>query len=221
MSTNSQIIEHIVLFKVKPDTDPSKIASMIDGLNSLTSLDQVVHLSAGALHRTRSSSLSFTHMLHSRYNSKQDLQAYSAHPAHVSVVTECVKPIAEDIMAVDWIGSDLTGPVALPAGSAIRLTFLKLKPELGEKESDQVLGVIGGIKDKFPVIDQITFGKNFSPDRAKGYSIASLAVFPGLSELDGLDSAGAELEKEKARDMLESVLVLDYVIQPQLQSASL
>ncbi|KAL8119922.1 hypothetical protein AgCh_017154 [Apium graveolens] len=221
MSTKSQIIEHIVLLKVKPDTDLSKIASMINGLNSLISLDQVVHLSVGALHRTRSSSLTFTHMLHSRYDSKEDLNAYSAHPAHVSVVTEFVKPIAEDIMAVDWIGSDLSGPVALPPGSAMRVTFLKVKQGLGDKESDEVLGVIGGIKDKFPVIDQISFGKNFSPDRAKGYSIASLAVFPGLSELDGLNSEAAELEKEKARDMLESVLVLDYVIPPQPQSASL
>lgn len=120
-------------------------------------------------------------------------------------------------MAVDWIGSDLSGPVALPAGSAMRVTFLKVKEGLGEQESDEVLGVIAGIKDKFPVIDQISFGKNFSPDRAKGYSIASLAVFPGLSELDGLDSGAAELEKDKARDMLESVLVLDYVIPPQQQ----
>lgn len=160
-------------------------------------------------------------MLHSRYTSKEQLNAYSAHPAHVSVVTEFVRPIAEDIMAVDWIGKDLNGPVALPAGSAMRVTFLKVKEGLSDKESDLVLEVIGGIKDKFPVVDQISFGKNFSPERAKGYSIASLAVFPALSELDGLDSEVADLEKQKARDMLESVLVLDYVIQPQQQSASL
>ncbi|CAL5344148.1 unnamed protein product [Camellia sinensis] len=43
---STQIIEHIVLFKVKPDTDPSKIDSMITGLNSLISLHQVLHLTA-------------------------------------------------------------------------------------------------------------------------------------------------------------------------------
>lgn len=124
-------------------------------------------------------------------------------------------------MAVDWVVNDLAGPVAPPDGSAMRVTFLKMKEGLGEKEKGQVLEVVGGIGSKFPSIKQLTFGENFC-DRAKGYSIASLAVFPGLSELDGLDS-NSELvnsQKDKARDFLESVLVLDYVI-PTPQSANL
>nr|DAD20622.1 TPA_asm: hypothetical protein HUJ06_022085 [Nelumbo nucifera] len=59
-------IEHIVLFKVKDDTEPSKINAMIGGLNALTSLDQVLHLSAGPIYRNRSSALNSIHMLHSR-----------------------------------------------------------------------------------------------------------------------------------------------------------
>ena len=65
-------------------------------------------------------------------------------------------------------------------------------------------------------------GENFSPARAKGYSIASLAVLPGVSELEGLDSKQelANVEKDKVREHLESVIVLDYVVASP-QSASL
>ncbi|KAL8102642.1 hypothetical protein AgCh_027239 [Apium graveolens] len=215
MSIKSQIIEHVVLFKVKPDTDESKITTMINGLNGLSSLDQVVHISAGAVHRIESSCLAFTHMLHGRYSSKDDLNAYNVHPAHVSVVTEAVKPIVEDVMAVDWIVDELDGQVALAAGSAMRVKVLKVKEGLREKVSDELLEMIGGLKDKFPVISQISFGKNFSPERAKGFLIASLAVVPGVRELDELDVDLEELNSQKeVRDTVEGVLILDYVIQP-------
>ncbi|KAF8406801.1 hypothetical protein HHK36_005922 [Tetracentron sinense] len=38
---SAKTIEHIVLFNVKDDTDPSKVTSMVNGLNGLSSLDQV------------------------------------------------------------------------------------------------------------------------------------------------------------------------------------
>ncbi|KAI8565361.1 hypothetical protein RHMOL_Rhmol03G0253000 [Rhododendron molle] len=222
-TTTPQTIEHFVLFKVKPDTDPSNITAMIDNLAALSSLDQVDYLSSGPLLRTRSSPFPpFTHLLHSRYKSKHDLDAYSAHPSHVRVVTEHVKPICDDIMAFDWVTYDLPGPVAPPPGSAMRVTFLKLKEGVGENEKARVLDVIGGIKGVFPAIEQISFGENFSMGRAKGFSIGSVAILPGLSELEAMDSDSerAGLEKDKVRDLIESVIVLDYVI-PQQQSASL
>ncbi|KAK2412417.1 stress-response A/B barrel domain-containing protein UP3 [Trifolium repens] len=224
MSTQSQpkAIEHIVLFKVKENTEPSKVTSMINGLSSLISLDQVLHLTVGPLLRNRSSSLTFTHMLHSRYSSKEDLEAYSAHPSHVSVVKGNVLPIVDDIMAVDWIAEDLTGDVVPAQGSAIRVTFLKLKENV---VSDEVLEVIKGIPENFKQINQLTVGENFSPARAKGYSIASLAVFPGTSELEEVDSNHelVSYQKDKVRDRIESVVVVDYVVPPPPppQSASL
>ncbi|CAK9141005.1 unnamed protein product [Ilex paraguariensis] len=205
---NHHIIEHVVLFKAKPSAEPTRINAMVNGLNSLTSLNQVLHLTAGPLLRTRSQSLSFTHILHTRYKSKTDLAEYSAHPSHVGVVNEFVKPIVDDIMAFDWVNDDVTCPVVVKPGSAMRVSLLKLKEGLEENEKEKILGVIGGLKSKFGLIDQLSFGENFSPDRAKGYSIGSIGVFPGLSELEELDS-NAELvneQKEKVRDLLDSVL---------------
>lgn len=76
-TTPPKIVEHFVLFKVKQNTDPSKVSAMVNGLNGLISLDQILHISAGEVVRSRSSSLTFTHMLHSRYKSKEDLTAYA------------------------------------------------------------------------------------------------------------------------------------------------
>ncbi|XP_012077024.1 stress-response A/B barrel domain-containing protein UP3 [Jatropha curcas] len=221
-TTATETIEHIVLFKVKDNTDPTKINSLVTSLGGLVSLDPVLHLTAGALYRTKSSPIPFTHMLHSRYSSKENLNAYSAHPSHVSAVKESVLPICDDIMAVDWVADDLHGPVIPPPGSAIRVTFLKLKENLREEVKGEILAVIKGIKGSFEGINQITCGENFSPARAKGYSIASLAVFPGVSEMEALDSKEelVNLQKEKVRDYLESVIVVDYVVSSQ-QSASL
>ncbi|KAB1209432.1 hypothetical protein CJ030_MR6G027701 [Morella rubra] len=224
MASSQTVIEHVVLFKVKEDTDPSKVNAMLSGLNGLTSLDQVLHLTAGPVFRNRSSSLSFTHALHSRYRTKDDLAAYAAHPSHVGVVKDSVLPIVDDIMAVDWVAEvgdsdDLLSP---PAGSAMRLTFLKPKENLADEVKHVILGVIKGIKGNFSQIKQITCGENFSPARAKGYSLASLAIFPGVSEIEAVDSNEelVKTQKEKVKDFLESVVVIDYLVPPP-QSASL
>ncbi|XP_019192668.1 PREDICTED: stress-response A/B barrel domain-containing protein UP3-like [Ipomoea nil] len=214
MST-SQIVEHVVLFKVKPDVEAAKVNDMIGKLNGLGSLPQVAHIAAGALLRARSSSLSFTHMLHCRYRSKSDLADYSAHPDHVAVVKGYVLPICEDIMAVDWIPDCFSGPIKVPAGSAIRATFLKLKESVGENEKNEVLRVNKGIKEKFPSIEQLCVGENFSPARAKGYSIGSIAVVRGVSELETLNEA-----KDTVEEFLDDVLAVDFAV-PAEQSANL
>ncbi|CAK9172064.1 unnamed protein product [Ilex paraguariensis] len=171
---------------------PSQVNAFVNGLNSLTSINQVLHLTAGALLRTRSQSLSFTHILHTRYKSQTDLADYKLHPSHVSVVDELITPIVDDIMSLDWVNDDVTVPVVINPGSAMRVTEKKVDP-----------------------IDQISFGEKISV-KAKGYTIGSIRVFPGLSELEELDS-NLELvnENEKVKELLDSVLVVDYVV-PQI-----
>ncbi|XP_008797470.2 stress-response A/B barrel domain-containing protein UP3 [Phoenix dactylifera] len=214
-------VEHVVLFKVRDSTDPSKIDAMISNLRSLVSLDIVSHLAAGPILRNRSAAASaagFTHLLHSRYRSKPDLAAYSAHPAHQAVVKEHVLPICDNIMAVDWV-ADLDGP-APPPGSAMRLTLAK--PKEGEAAAE-LLTAIQGAKGAAPSAWQVSYGENFSPARAKGYSVEFLSVFPGLEELDAMDGEGneaVEAHKEKVRPLLESLIVVDFVV-PAPPAASL
>ncbi|KAF9616193.1 hypothetical protein IFM89_028969 [Coptis chinensis] len=175
----SETIEHIVLVKIKDNTNPSKINSMINALHALSYLDGVLHLTAGPIHTIiRSPSFNFTHMLHGRYKSKNDLRNYSLHPEHLSVANDIVNPICDDIMVLNWV-AHLHGPIVPPVGAVMRVSFFKLQ--------EDVLKIVGGIKDRFGSNVQITFGENFSPAKAKGFSIGLLVIFPGFSELEAFD----------------------------------
>ncbi|CAN8258343.1 unnamed protein product [Cochlearia groenlandica] len=216
----AQIIEHIVLFKVKDETDPVKIRSMINGLNGLVTLPEVLHISAAPLHRVRSSPVSaFTHVLHSRYGSKQDLATYAAHQDHVRVVKESVLPICDDVMAVDWIADKVPGTLSPPPGSVAKVTFIKPKENLGNEDRSEILEVIKGLEERFSGIGQITVGENFSPARAKGFSIASIAYFKDLDEMEGVDAKTEMVnsEKDKVRDYIDSTIVVEFVV-PSLNS---
>ncbi|KAL1210183.1 Stress-response A/B barrel domain-containing protein UP3 [Cardamine amara subsp. amara] len=219
----SQLIEHIVLFKVKDETDSTKISSMINGLNALVSLDQVLHIFAAPLHRLGSSAFAFTHVLHSRYGSKEDLTYYAAHPDHVRVVKEFVLPICDDIMAVDWIAHQVPTTIAPLPGSAAKLTLLKVKENLSDEAKTEITGVIKGLSEKFPGIDQITVGENFSPARAKGFSIASIAYFKDLGEMEAVDAQKelVNLQKDKVRDYVDSTIVVEFVVPSSSQPSSL
>ncbi|CAA6659331.1 unnamed protein product [Spirodela intermedia] len=220
-------VEHVVLFKVRDGTDTAKISAMISNLRSLVSLDGVLLLSAAHVLRHRSSAASsfgFTHLLHSRYRTKEELAAYSAHPAHISVVREFVLPICEDIMALDWIAEFESDSVALPPGSAARVTLMKLIESAGEAEKGVVLESLHGAKRLLGgAVEQLSYGENFSPARAKGFSVGSIAVFPGVEELDEVDEKGVDLmeaQKEKVRPLLESLIVLDFLVPPPLPATS-
>ncbi|KAL8035992.1 hypothetical protein ABFX02_12G130700 [Erythranthe guttata] len=218
-SNPNQIIEHIVLFQLKPDADPSAVDAMMSSLSGLISLDSVLHISTGPVSGRRSNPLPFTHMLHSRYRSKSDLTSYTEHPAHVSAVASS-KPIVDDVMAVDWVDDYFPGSPAVSPGSALRVTIAKLKEGAWDSEKGAVLGFLREVKEKFPSIEQLTVGENFSPGRAKGFSICSIAVFKGENELKELDAQSELLEIEQ-NDVVDSVLVLDYVVAAPVQTASL
>lgn len=199
-------IEHVVLFKIKEGTEQSKVNAMVDRLNSLVSLDQVVHLTAGPVLRTRSYLSDFTLMLHSRYKSKEDLAAYITHPDHQAVVKETT-PLYEDIMAVDWVADHDPDPLVLPPGSVVKVTFLKLKENVTNEAKGEILE---GMKEMVSGIQEMTFGENFS-GRAKGFSVASIAVFPWMAEMEAAEEF-MSLNKEKGRDSVESIMTVVYVI---------
>ncbi|KAF3608377.1 hypothetical protein DY000_02048597 [Brassica cretica] len=186
----SQIIEHIVLFKVKDNVDSDKIEAMANDLKNLGTIDQTLYLSAGPIHRLISP-LGFTHVLHSRYKSKEDLNAYVAHPVHLRAVEEWM-PIWEDVMAFDYIADIVPGSLTPPPRSVGKITLLKVKENLSDEAKTEIMEVI---KEKSAGADQITvgLGQTFSPVNAKGFSIASVAYLKGLGETEALQ----DLVKEK------------------------
>lgn len=222
--SQGQIVEHVVLFKVKTTAPPSSVSNMLASLNGLSSsIPFVLHISAAAVLHTNSP---FTHLLHSRYPSPAALADYSAHPNHVEVVRGAVLPISDDIMALDWVSTDpesVESPAIAP-GKAVKVTFLKLKEGPGEEEGKgAVLDAIAGMKGKVKGgLEAVSFGENFSPARAKGFGIGSVAVFSGKEEMDAADKeevVGAE--KDKVRGLLEEVIVVDFVVPEKEKVASL
>mgnify|MGYP005837896343 CR=1 FL=1 len=95
------MIEHIVLFKWKPETSPEQIAAAITGLQRLkTAIPGIVDLSCGQNFCDRAQG--FQTALVVRFTDRNALETYQPHPAHQAVVHTLIKPIAADILAVDF-----------------------------------------------------------------------------------------------------------------------
>lgn len=100
----------------------------------------------------------------------------------------------------------------------MKITLFKLKEGSGETEKGIIKDTIGGTKNgvRRDFIEQISFGENFC-GRAKGFTVGSIAVCRGVEELDMI-GAVVEKEKEKFKDLLDGVIVLDYVVPNSLSS---
>uniref|UniRef100_K4A1U8 Stress-response A/B barrel domain-containing protein n=1 Tax=Setaria italica TaxID=4555 RepID=K4A1U8_SETIT len=205
-------VEHIVLLKARPEAVASGAAA---AMALATQVPGLAYIHAGPVLRLRSpaaEALGPTHLLHSRYATKQDLASYAAHPAHVAAVQGHVLPNALDTTAVDWVNAaELPSPVS--PGSAVRLTLAKVKEgvevaQLVEKvaAATKAAGEAKGAK--------VSFGENFSPARAKGYQFGMVAVFDSVEELDAVEGDGkVEEAKAAVRPLLDEVVVLDFVVE--------
>ncbi|KAM7257851.1 hypothetical protein ACFE04_013592 [Oxalis oulophora] len=206
-TTNKTYIEHIVLLKV--NDDQITFNNISNNLKNLTSIEHALHLTAGPIHRLRSSSPSspeFTHILHGRYSSKDQLAAYADHPTHVSVV-KLNQPSVEENMAVDWIAADGGDEFKLPVGSTLRVCLIKLKEESVEKVK---IGILDYMKRKLNECGrQFSCGEDFNVRRAKGFTIAALVVFDGEDD-DGL--VDFDFDQCEFKECLDTVIVIDYVV---------
>ncbi len=95
------MIEHLVLLKVKPDASVEEAEKMMKGLKSLPRLIPVIReLSCGK--NTGDRNQGFTHGLLVRFKSAADLETYVDHPEHKRIVDECLTPVIEDVIVVDY-----------------------------------------------------------------------------------------------------------------------
>jgi soluble cytochrome b562 len=216
MSSSSAVatpIEHVVLFQARPEAVASgATAAMISSLQALaTAVPGLAYIHAGPVLRLRSPAaeeLAPTHLLHSRYATKEDLASYATHPSHVAAVQGHALPNVLDITAVDWVNA---APLPSPAasGSAVRLTLAKVKAGV---EVAQLVEKVAAVT-KAAGDAKVSFGENFSPARAKGYQFGMVAVFDSVEELDAVEGDGkVEEAKAAVRPLLDEVMVLDFVV---------
>ena len=95
------MVEHLVILKFKPDTTSEQLDAFLEGVGGLRDkIEGIVDLSAGANYTERSQG--FTHGVCVRFTNKAALDHYLPHPAHVEVVENCIKPIVDDILVIDY-----------------------------------------------------------------------------------------------------------------------
>ena len=95
------MIEHIVLFRWTDAAGGKAIETVMTELRGLKNkIPGIVDLSCGANFCDRAKG--FTHGLVVRFTDRASLEAYGPHPEHQRVVQNLIKPIAADILALDY-----------------------------------------------------------------------------------------------------------------------
>lgn len=95
------MVEHIVCFKLKPETTPEEEARLIKMLGDLRhSVPGIVDLSVGKSF-TPERGQGFTVGLVVRFNDREGLAVYGPHPNH-QPVKEYVSQVCESVLAVDY-----------------------------------------------------------------------------------------------------------------------
>ncbi|KAI5054985.1 hypothetical protein GOP47_0030130 [Adiantum capillus-veneris] len=202
----TRVIEHIVLLKVKESASAEQQDALISGLRSLKCLPMVIELSAGKV--VQSTCEPYTHALHCRCMSKEDLTSYANDPYHLDVINKYIVPIVEDRLALDW-EADVEDPILHSSSyGAVRIATMKPKQSLGSEELSSVMDVLREHKRLLPIIKQVSVGKNFSPARAKDYEWAYLAVFPSPNVLK--ESKELEGLHAQVASAMEKINVVDY-----------
>jgi hypothetical protein len=93
------VLTHIVLFKLKTK-DPAVIAKARDMLLKLPAqIPQIRHFEVGLNVTESPRACDFS--LYSRFDSREDLAIYQAHPQHV-VVANYLKSVCESMPVVDY-----------------------------------------------------------------------------------------------------------------------
>jgi len=94
------MVTHIVFFKLSEPT-PESIATVREKLLSMQGkIPQLRHLEAGA--DFIRSERSYDVALVTKFDSRDDLQAYQVHPYHAGEVVPLMKSLCSSVVAVDY-----------------------------------------------------------------------------------------------------------------------
>lgn len=94
------MIYHAVYFKWKSATPKDKINDAVRSLNALKGVvPSILEIQVGENFSDRSGG--YTHVLISKFRSKEHLDQYQTNPDHQKVVIEKIKPIVESTLVGD------------------------------------------------------------------------------------------------------------------------
>ncbi|GBG67100.1 hypothetical protein CBR_g78881 [Chara braunii] len=164
----------------------------------------------------------FTHGLCVRCRDEESLKSYAAHPRHVSVVTQYIKPIIEDVMALDWQANLSTAAVDGLGAQVIRFGAIKLKDGVSAEDIARMVDTCQRCEGLLPRVRQFTIGQNFAPERAKGYEWGFLARFGNLQDWMAYvrDIDQCAIMNEVVKPLASSVLIADFMAKSNVFSSS-
>eukprot|EP00897_Mesotaenium_endlicherianum_P003465 jgi/Mesen1/3146/ME000184S02216 len=207
-----KLVDHVVYFKVKPDVTPELKDAAMSSLRALSTLEGVLQLNAGEAVRCEDGG--WTHALHGRFANKAALQAYSDSPEHTKVV-EDLKPILDDICAVDW-ETDSESPASESNIGVVHSVMMKLGEEVEEGQIKEMVdgltrqvGVIKGLK-------QVSLGESYAPARAKGFTWGFVATFATTDDLDvyAMDEDHLNVMRLSVFPLVENYTSVDFITGP-------
>jgi hypothetical protein len=95
------MVHHMVLFKLRPDCTDQQRDDFLKALKGLKEhIGVITDLSAGPNFAERNKG--FEYGLSVFVKSRSDLATYQEHPEHQRVLNQYIKPILDDIVAVDY-----------------------------------------------------------------------------------------------------------------------
>jgi len=92
---------HVVFFKLNDVTEGNvrKVASILEAIRGKIFEVKQIEVGIDLLHTDRSYDLS----LITKFNSKEDMDAYQVHPYHVNEVLKYIKPMIKASVVVDYL----------------------------------------------------------------------------------------------------------------------
>jgi hypothetical protein len=95
------MIEHVVLFKLRPGTSTAERQAAIEALKALRNqIEGIVDLTCGENFSERSQGYGIGLVV--RFRDRTALDTYIPHPAHRGAVEKYIHPIREEVIVVDY-----------------------------------------------------------------------------------------------------------------------
>jgi hypothetical protein len=95
------MVEHLVLFKLKPEATEEQKEAAIQALRGLKGqIDGILELTCGRNFSQRSQGFEIGLLV--RFRDRAALEVYIPHPAHRGAVEQFLHPIREDVIVVDY-----------------------------------------------------------------------------------------------------------------------
>ena len=95
------MVRHVVLFRFNPETKDSDKQALRDGLSGLrTAIPEIQRYEFGDDLELIESNFDFAIM--AEFANSTDFETYAAHPRHVQLVTELVRPIIAERVALQY-----------------------------------------------------------------------------------------------------------------------